>query len=94
MAKNSLIQVFVEEELKRDADQLFDTLGMDTATAIKIFLKQSIMRNGVPFPLVVNTDDFYSSDNMNFLEEAAIRVKNKENVVIKTMEELEALENE
>ncbi len=94
MAKNSLIQVRVEEELKREVDQLFDSLGIDTPTAIRIFLKQSIMKQGVPFPLVLSADDFYNSCNMEFLESASKRVSNKENIVVKTMDELEALENE
>ncbi|GHU44319.1 addiction module antitoxin RelB [Clostridia bacterium] len=49
MAKNSLIQVRVEDSLKQAADSLFSDLGMDTPTAMRIFLRQSILRNGLPF---------------------------------------------
>lgn len=37
MAQNTLIQVRVEDTLKKDADALFSDLGLDTSTAIRIF---------------------------------------------------------
>lgn len=49
MAQNTLIQVRVEDSLKKDADALFSDLGFDTPTAIRIFLKQAIKRQGLPF---------------------------------------------
>lgn len=49
MAQNILIQVRVDDSLKKDADTLFSDLGLDTPTAIRIFLKQAIMRHGLPF---------------------------------------------
>jgi len=49
MPGNSLIQVRVDEETKRKADALFTGLGFDTPTAIRIFLNQSIRREGMPF---------------------------------------------
>ncbi len=93
MAQNSLIQVRVENELKVQADQLFTKLGIDTPTAVRMFLKQSIMRSGIPFA-VTASDDFYNPFNLQVLEAAAKRMESKEGVVIKTMEELEEFENE
>lgn len=49
MAHNALIQVRVDEELKETADALFNHLGFDTPTAIRIFLRQAILRDGLPF---------------------------------------------
>ena len=49
MEQTAIIQVSVEEQLKRKADALFADLGLDTATAIRIFLNQSIRREGLPF---------------------------------------------
>lgn len=45
------IQVRVDDALKADADALFTGLGMDTPTAIRVFLKQSIQYRGIPFEL-------------------------------------------
>ena len=49
MAQNSLIQVRVDHDLKANADALFSDLGLDTPTAIRMFLNQSLMNNGLPF---------------------------------------------
>ena len=49
MANSALIQVRVDEETKQKADRLFADLGFDTPTAIRIFLNQSIRREGMPF---------------------------------------------
>jgi DNA-damage-inducible protein J len=49
MSQTTLIQVRVEEDIKRKADSLFSDLGFDTPTAIRIFLNQSIRREGMPF---------------------------------------------
>ena len=49
MAQNSLIQVRIDETLKREADELFTDLGFDTPTAIRIFLKHAVKRHGLPF---------------------------------------------
>jgi DNA-damage-inducible protein J len=49
MARTTLIQVRVDEEVKRRADTLFADLGLDTPTAIRMFLSQSLRREGMPF---------------------------------------------
>lgn len=41
----------VDDSTKQEADRLFASLGLDTATAIQIFLKASIENDGIPFPV-------------------------------------------
>ena len=43
------IQVRVDENLKDSADKLFSSLGLDTSTAIRMFLVASIDAGGIPF---------------------------------------------
>lgn len=43
------INVRIDDKLKKQAAELFDNLGMDTSTAIKIFLRQAVNSNGIPF---------------------------------------------
>jgi addiction module RelB/DinJ family antitoxin len=57
MSQSSVIQVRVDAQLKEDAENLFSDLGLDIPSAIRLFLKQSIARNGIPFPLK-RGDDF------------------------------------
>ena len=42
----STIQVRVDDDIKTKADVLFKDLGMDTTTAIRIFLVQAIANDG------------------------------------------------
>jgi DNA-damage-inducible protein J len=49
MSQTSVIQVRIDEETKKKADTLFANLGFDTPTAIRIFLKQSLQKRGLPF---------------------------------------------
>jgi len=46
---SALVQVRLDRSLKAKADALFADLGLDTPTAIRIFLNQSIRREGLPF---------------------------------------------
>ena len=42
----ALLQVRIEESLKDDAARLFESLGIDTSTAVRMFLKRAVMENG------------------------------------------------
>ncbi len=63
------IQVRVDAGLKAKADKLFSDMGLDMPTAIRIFLKQALQKNGLPF--AVERDPFYSEENMARLAEVA-----------------------
>ncbi|MDR1580299.1 MAG: type II toxin-antitoxin system RelB/DinJ family antitoxin [Synergistaceae bacterium] len=43
------IQVRVDDEMKTTADLLFSSLGLDTSTAIRMFLVKAIDYDGIPF---------------------------------------------
>ena len=49
----TLLQVRVDESLKDDAARVFDELGIDTSTAIRMFLKRSVAVNGIPFSMTL-----------------------------------------
>lgn len=59
------IQVRVDPVLKAEAEQLFSDIGLDMPTAIRLFLKQSVVNNGIPFAL--ERDPFYSMGNQSHL---------------------------
>lgn len=50
---NTLVQMRIDEDLKDQAVQLFDRLGLDLPTAIRIFLKKSVEEGGIPFELKI-----------------------------------------
>ncbi len=49
----SLLQVRVDDTLKEQAALVFENLGIDTSTAIRMFLKRAVMENGIPFRMTL-----------------------------------------
>lgn len=49
----SLLQVRVEDSLKDQAAAVFENLGIDTSTAVRMFLKRAVMENGIPFRMTL-----------------------------------------
>ncbi len=47
----SQIAVRVDDELKKEATAIFNELGLDMTTAVKLFLKQSVLTKSIPFKL-------------------------------------------
>jgi DNA-damage-inducible protein J len=45
------IQIRVDNNMKAAADELFDSLGLDTPTAVRMFLSAAIENDGIPFPI-------------------------------------------
>ena len=45
----------VDENIKNEADALFDDLGMSLSTALNVFLRQAVREQGFPFILSVKT---------------------------------------
>ena len=43
------LQIRIDDMLKKQADTLFSSLGLDTPTAVRIFLNASIENAGIPF---------------------------------------------
>ena len=66
-------QVRIDANLKKQATELFSTLGMDMSGAMNIFLKQCVMRGGLPFNIEVPN---YKTEVLEAMEEAKKISKN------------------
>ena len=51
MAKTATIHTRIDEKIKQDAVEVFDSLGLSVAEAITIYFKQVALKNGIPFDL-------------------------------------------
>lgn len=60
-------QVRIDEDLKKQAAELFGQLGMDMSSAVNIFLRQCVLRGGLPFK--VELPD-YKPEVIEAMEEA------------------------
>jgi len=63
------IQVRIDETMKIAADSLFTSLGLDTSTAIRMFIAASLENDGIPFTIV------HKADNDTAITEAINRRK-------------------
>ena len=53
MAATALVQAKIEPELKSTVEKFFTEFGMDTSTAIRIFLKKVAQTRSIPFHIGV-----------------------------------------
>ena len=60
-------QVRIDEELKKQSMELFTQLGIDMSSAVNMFLKQCVMRGGLPFAVEIPQ---YKSEVIEAMEEA------------------------
>ena len=54
MGDTTSMNLRIDKNLKKDAEALFDTLGINMTTAINIFLRQSVRDQGIPFQITAN----------------------------------------
>ena len=60
-------QIRIDSGVKRQANELFNELGLDMSGAVNIFLRQCIMRGGLPFKVEVPQ---YSNELLSAADEA------------------------
>ena len=53
---SSVFQMRLDDQLKGEAAAIYERLGLDLPTAIRMFLKRSILDNGIPFSMILPKD--------------------------------------
>ena len=90
--------VRIDDDVKKEAEILFEKLGMSVSGAINIFFRQAIHEQGIPFQIKAPTaeekyNEYFNPCNMKVLMESIAELKAGKGI-IKTIAELEAMENE
>ncbi len=67
MAKAVNVSIRIDEDVKRESEQLFGELGLTLSAAVNVFLRQAIRHGGLPFEVRV---DAPNRDTMMAIEEA------------------------
>ena len=52
----AILQVRVDDDLKNLATALYNEIGIDISTAVRMFLKKSIVVGGIPFDTKIDLD--------------------------------------
>ena len=53
MAKTETVQARMEPEIKRDAEEVFSSLGLSATEAITLFYRQVALCQGLPFSMKI-----------------------------------------
>lgn len=75
----SQIAVRVDDDLKKEATAIFNELGLDMSTAVKLFLKQSVLTKSIPFKLAL--DEYSKKEVEQAKKDIQKLVKEKPDVV-------------
>ena len=62
----AMVNFRMDEELKKNMEQICQDMGMSMTTAFTIFAKKVTREKRIPFE--VSVDPFYSEKNMKYLE--------------------------
>jgi DNA-damage-inducible protein J len=63
------LQVRLDNRLKKEADQFFSAAGLDMTTAVRMFLRQVVIRQAIPFEIIAD-DSFFSATNQRVLKKS------------------------
>ncbi|RDU55755.1 type II toxin-antitoxin system RelB/DinJ family antitoxin [Helicobacter sp. MIT 01-3238] len=89
---NALVQVKVDRELKERAEELFSEFGLDTTTAIRMFLKAVVREQRIPLklqkPKAKEQDPLYSPKNIAEIKKS-IKSLEEGNGITMTYQQLE-----
>ena len=69
----------MDDDVKRNAEQTLNEIGLSMSTAINIFLKTVVRENRIPFEL--SADPFYGKENIEELKRRAENVRTGKSVL-------------
>ncbi len=84
------VSIRLDDEMKQQLDIMCDEMGMNITTFFMIYAKKALRDRRIPFEVAAPVDPFYSETNMAQIAKAKQQVQSGK-VVVKTMEELEAM---
>lgn len=90
--EKDFIQIRIDKNLKKTTKETLDKMGLDFTTAINLFFRKVNIEQAIPFQIAVD-NSFNSETNKEFLLDSIKQAKDNK-VVVKTIDELEEMENE
>ncbi|GHT02718.1 hypothetical protein FACS1894139_01410 [Planctomycetales bacterium] len=87
------INIRLDDTVKQQAEEFLANVGLTMSGAISLFLHQVVRRRRIPFAITddaLDDDPLYNPANMAWLKKSIASAK-QGRVVVKTMDELEAM---
>jgi len=89
MADTVNVSVRMDRDLKNQADDFFSSVGLTMSSAVSVFVRQCLRKGKIPFE--IEADPFYSESNQARLRESIAKAERGEGLIVKTLDELEAM---
>ncbi len=87
MAEQVLIQFRADKKLKQEVTEIYESLGMDLPTALRMFMNKSRMVRGVPFDVRLSENTVTRAEAMQAFEDLRTQAANLPEM---TLEEINA----
>jgi DNA-damage-inducible protein J len=84
------ITVRVDDDVKKEAEILFEKLGLTISGAINVFFRQAIREQAIPFQVRV-ADDYFTGENLARIKRSMAQAERGE-IISFTVAELKAME--
>lgn len=85
----SVMQFRVDDELKAQAAAVCENLGIDLPTALRMFMKRTVIANGIPFSMTLPREDYKESRAVRALHSLSEAAK-KNGTADMTLDEINA----
>jgi addiction module RelB/DinJ family antitoxin len=88
MLQTATIQVKIDPAMKQAVNKLYADMGLTTADAVKLFFKQSLNRNALPFEIIAGNSYFTPAERKELVQSIE-NVKNGDFIELKPDENVE-----
>ena len=74
MAQSVNVNFRMDEQLKKNVEEICQRMGMNLTTLLTICCRKVEQERRIPFEITADADPFYSESNMRYLEQIAREV--------------------
>ena len=75
------INIRIDKQIKKEATELFEDLGLDMSTALNLFLRKSIAYGGIPFEIrKPNADTLAAMEEVEQIKSGKLKAKRYNNL--------------
>ena len=87
------VNIRMDEDLKKQFEAFCSEVGLNMTIAFNVFARATVRQQRIPFEIAAETDPFYSEANQKRLRKSLADLEQGK-YIVKTMDELEAMERE
>jgi DNA-damage-inducible protein J len=91
------LTISIDEDIRHDAENLFDNLGLTLSSAINMFFRQAVREQAIPFPIKAKTaeekySEYFTPQTVESIKKSIAQAE-RGDLITFSMTELEAMED-